>query len=98
MAIGGAYVLPVYRGNTKHTVLVLNGIKDYRLAPTPETLATVNMGGLTFGEKVTIAQVGKPVGRKGRSAIAAIRSALATSDSVILWARDTRIYESIRDE
>jgi hypothetical protein len=95
---GGSYVLPVYRGDVRHTVLVWNGIKDYQRTPTPENLVTVNMGGLAFGEKVSIAQIGKPVGRKGRSALKTLTLLMQSFDSVILWARDTKTYKSIRDE
>jgi hypothetical protein len=58
----------------------------------------VNLGGLTFGKKVTVAQIGKPVGRKGRSAVKTLDLLLGAFDSVILWARDTKTYNSIRDE
>jgi hypothetical protein len=95
---GGAYALQVYRGDTRHTVLVWNGVKDYQRTPVPKNLVMVNMGGLAFGKKVSIAQVGKPVGRKGRSALKMLAGLLQSFDSVILWARDTKTYESIRDE
>ena len=96
--IGGAYVLQVYQGDARHTVLVWNGVKNYQRAPVPENLVTVNMGGLAFGKKVIIAQIRKPVGYKGRSALGTLANLLQSSDSVILWARDTKTYESIRDE
>jgi hypothetical protein len=56
--IGGAYALQVCRDDVRHTVLVWNGVKDYQRIPAPENLAMVNMGGLAFGEKVSIAQIG----------------------------------------
>jgi hypothetical protein len=56
------------------------------------------MGGLTLWGKVTIVQLGKPVGRKGRSALKQLASLLQSQDCVILWARDTKTYNSIRDE
>jgi|SRR6516225_812773 len=94
---GGAYALQVYQGDARHTVLVWNGVKDYQRTPAPENLVTVNMGGLAFGEKVSIAQIGKPW-RKGRSTLKLLALLLQSFDSVILWARDTKTYESIRDE
>lgn len=96
---GGSYALHVYRGGVAHTVLVWNGVKDYERLPIPENLATVNMGGCEFGKNVTIAQIGRPMnGFEGRSALRTLDALLQSSDSVILWARNTKTYESIRDE
>jgi hypothetical protein len=96
--IGGAYVLPTWKNGTCHTVLIWHGVENYERIPSPEGLGTVNMGGLTFGRTVTIAQIGKPVNRKGRSALKTVDVLLEQFDSVILWARDTKTYDSIRDE
>ena len=79
-------------------MLIWNGIKNYQRMPVPENLVTVNMGGLAFGKNVSIAQIGKPVGHKGRSALETLAGLLQSFDSVILWARDTKTCESIRDE
>jgi hypothetical protein len=95
--VGGSYVLPVYRGDVRHTVIVWNGVADYQRMP-PEDFSTVNMGGLTIEGKVSITQVGKPVGCRGRSAVAMLGWLLESFDSVIFWARDTKTYNSIRDE
>ncbi len=58
---------------------------------------TANMGGLEFGKKVIIAQIGSPM-TGSRSAMRTLDTLLQSADSVILWARDTKTYESIRDE
>jgi hypothetical protein len=95
---GSAYVMPIWKDGARYTVMVWNGIKNYERVPSPESLGTVNMGGLTFGKTVTIAQISKPMDGKERSALRTINLLLERFDSVILWARDTKVYDSIRDE
>jgi hypothetical protein len=98
MGVGGSYALQVREGDVWHTVLVWNGVKDYRRVPSPDNVTAADTGGLMFGGKVTIAQIGRPVGHGRRSAIETLAVLFGSADSVILWARDTKTYESIRDE
>ncbi len=95
--IGGSYVLSVYSGDAIHTVIVWNGLKNYERLPSPENISQINMGGLVLGKKVSIVQIASPVGR-GNSSLQCLAVQLRAWDSVILWARDTKTYESIRDE
>ena len=96
--IGVSYVLSVYSGDARHTVLVWNGLKNYERLPSPENINQINMGGLVFGKKVSIVQIGKPVGR-GMSSLQCLAVHLRSGcDSLSLLARDTKTYESIRDE
>jgi hypothetical protein len=98
--VGSAYVLSVWLAETQYTVMVWNGIEDYSRIPSPENLATVKMGGLKFGGTVVIAQIGKPTNCNGRSTVRTLQGLLGTNqcDGVILWARDTKTYKSIRNE
>jgi hypothetical protein len=99
MTVGGSYACRVFHGGKEHVVLVWNGVKNYARKPSPDNLACADLGGLEFGERIFIAQIRAPCGTRGRASTAKTLSVLlSTCDSVILWTRDTKTYNAIRDD
>jgi hypothetical protein len=92
--MGGSYTFQIYKQEATHTVMLWNGVKDYERIPSPENIRSADTGGLAFGRKVVIAQIGQ----FSPNILPNLNSMLALGDSVIMWARDTRTYEAIRDE
>ena len=97
--IGGSYILQIYRYGVPKTVLVWNGVKGYRRAPNDENLSRIrNTDNLPFGKNVVIAQISKPTIGSRACTEKVVFAALAEADSIILWARDTRTFDSIVNE
>ena len=94
-AVNGSYTFQIYKQEAAHTIMLWNGVKDYRRAPSPENINSVNMGGLVFGRRLVIAQIRQ---FSPDITIPNLNAMLELCDSVIMWTRDTKTYEAIRDE
>jgi hypothetical protein len=92
------YAAPIVRAGLPSTVIVWNGVHDYK--NDPHSLVNAGIPELVpahEAETLLIVQVGKPVGINGRS-IKDIILAQPHKGPIVLWTKDQATYDSVVKE
>jgi hypothetical protein len=84
------YACSVFRDGKQYPVAVWNGRRGCQSLPPDELIQ--QMSG-----KVMLAQISRPMDN-GRSAVRTLDKLCGPFDSVVLWAKNHKVYRSIRDE
>jgi hypothetical protein len=92
------FAAPIVRAGSPSTVIVWNGVSDYKNDPHSLVNAQIpELVPLHSNETLLIVQVGKPVGVNGRT-VKDIILAQPTKGPIVLWTRDTATYDSVVKE
>jgi hypothetical protein len=92
---GKYFLMHLLRDGRKVPIIVWNGIRDYENPVPPYVIA--NEPSFATTTKIGIVQIGKPFGTGTRRSARRLVNALPF-DGIILWARDSRVYDSAVEE